>query len=199
MNEWGNNPATYEAIGSMLGGVGVIAVFVSTLLAWQGLRETKAQRQAAERELAVRMRPWVGLFGFAFEPARSNAPHKGDALRLNLRNFGILPAQRSQLQLVVRPVTQRDREPDNAVRRQETGSKVLLPGEKGDYRIDLLQYPQFSLWREGRRDVRVEGTFTYTVDQLNFETRFEATIWFSEGVKENDHEVRTNWRNTETA
>lgn len=196
MNDWGNNPATYEAISSVVTAVGVLAVFGSTILGWFALRETKAQREALEREMAVRMRPWVGLFGFGFEP-RKCASNAKDELRILLRNFGSLPAQRANLSLLIHPVKIAENEPDNTIRRHEAGIKTLVPQEEGNYRIDLSQYPQFTVWRESRRDVRVEGTFRYGLDSHDFLTTFEATIWFSESPKENDANVRTNWRNKE--
>jgi hypothetical protein len=113
MNEWGNNPATYEAIGAVVAAVGVIAVFISTLLTWRTLYETRAQRDTMEREMAVRMRPWVGLFGFAYKPVQS----RGDTLCLLLRNFGPLPAQRAKLSLVLQPLKPIDKEPDNPIKR----------------------------------------------------------------------------------
>src|SRR5205807_4539275 len=117
MNEWGNNPATYQAIGSLIAAFGVLAVFISTLLAWRSFHETRAQRKATEREIAVRMRPWVGLFGFSFDPS----PPKGNAIHLLLRNFGPLPAQRANLSLVLRPRKPINYEPDNPLSRSEQG------------------------------------------------------------------------------
>lgn len=192
MGEWGNNPATYQAVSSVVGAVGVVALFVSTLLAWRALRETRAQRQAIEREMAVRMRPWVGLFGFRFDPSGPS----GNTLFLLLRNFGVLPAQQANLSLVIRPLQPEENEPDNPIRRSERGEKVLLPNEEGNYTIDLSKYSQFALWRNARRDVRVEGVFSYAIDALPLRTSFEATLWFSEGDYANDRNVRINWRNT---
>ena len=194
MNEWGHNPATYQAIGSVVGAAGVVAVFVSTLLAWRALRETRAQRQAIEREMAARMRPWVGLFAFTFRPSRASS---GDVLVLNLRNFGQLPAQRASLSLLVRPQKLADADSDNLIRRCEEGTKVLLPGEEGNYTIRLSEYPQFAVWRAARRDVQVEGTVCYCVDGLPFKTSFQATIWFHGTDYGSDEQVRINWRNTE--
>lgn len=191
LSEWGNNPATFEAIGTVVSAASVFAVFISTLLAWRALKETKAQRNTMEREIAVRMRPWVGLFGFAFQPSDSAE----EELTLCLRNFGALPAQRAGLSLTIRPVKAIDNEPDNPIKRHEQGAKVLLPGEEGNYRVPLSQYPQFEAWRRMRRDVRIEGTFTYAVDRLEFGTELEATIWFSECALECDATVRINWRN----
>jgi hypothetical protein len=195
MNEWGNNPATYEAIGSVVGAIGVLAVFISTLLAWRSLHETRAQRQATEREFAVRMRPWVGLFGFGYNPSES----RGGMLHLLLRNFGPLPAQRANLSLVLRPLKPIDKEPDNPIRREEQGTKALLPEEEGNYVIDLSPYPQFAEWRTARRDVRVEGIFKYSLDQFEFKTEMEGMIWFSESPQENGQEVKINWRNKEAS
>jgi hypothetical protein len=111
MNERGNNPGTYQAIASVVASIPVSAVFISTLLAWRSLCETKAQRQATEREIAVRMRPWVGLFGFAFDPKGT----KEDTLQLLLRNFGPLPGQQAKLSLSLRPLNPIDNEPDKVI------------------------------------------------------------------------------------
>lgn len=192
MNDWGNNPATYQAIGAVVAAVGVFAVFVSAHLAWRALRETRAQREAIEREMAARMRPWVGLFGFGFDPTGRS----GNTLSVELRNFGTLPAQHANLSLTIRPLNPLSNEPDNAITRAERGEKVLLPNEQGNYTINLSEYPQFSVWRAARRDVRVEGMFSYALDGIAFRTAFEATVWFSEGEFANDRTVRINWRNT---
>jgi hypothetical protein len=195
MNEWGNNPASYEAIASLISAVGVIAVFISTLLTWRALHETKSQRQSMEREIAVRMRPWVGLFGFDYKLDQS----RGGTLYLLLRNFGPLPAQRANLSLVLKPLKPNDKEPDNSIKREEHGLKALLPEEEGNYVIDLTPYPQFAEWRSAGRDIRVDGLFKYSVDQFEFKTEMEGTIWFSEYVPEHGKAVRVSWRNKEAS
>jgi len=62
MNDWGNNPSTYQAIGAIFSSFGILAAIVYTFLTWRLFRETKAQRQAIENEMAARVRPWIGLF-----------------------------------------------------------------------------------------------------------------------------------------
>lgn len=62
---WGNNPETYQAISGVVAAIGI-------LFAWWSLRETQAQRRSIEREMAVRMRPWMGLFDFKFMPSDAN-------------------------------------------------------------------------------------------------------------------------------
>jgi len=196
MSEWGNNPETYQAFGSLVTALGVIALFCSTLFAWWSLRETQAQRKAVEREMAARMRPWMGLFAFSFEPAVPESEHTEDVIKLLLKNFGALPAQTVHLSLCVCPIKREDSEHENAVHREETGGdKALLPGEDGDYRIVLSEYPQFVTWRDARRDVQIKGTLGYTLDQFRFKTDFEAAILFSTGSKEDDAKVNLRWRN----
>jgi len=99
MNEWGNNPATYQAIGAIFSFIGIIAVFI----AWRSLKESKAQRLAIEDEMAARMRPWVGLFGCDFNLNLDGDPSL-DELHLLLRNFGSLPAQNAYLTLKIVPL-----------------------------------------------------------------------------------------------
>jgi hypothetical protein len=72
---------------------------------------------------------------------------------------------------------------------------ALLPDEEGNYFIELVSYPQFAIWKEKRRDVRIEGIFTYSLDQFQFKTEFEATIWFSEADELPDSNTKINWRN----
>ena len=152
------------------------------------------QRRAVDREMAARMRPWVGLFDFGFEPA---APQQGnDVLRLLLRNCGALPAQRAQLNLVLHPAKPDDNEAGRPIQWQEVGVKALVPGEDGNYGIDLSKYPQFAQWREARCDVVIEGTMTYSLDQTNFRTGFEAALRFSEEPNA-EGRVKTRWRNEE--
>jgi hypothetical protein len=177
--------------------VGVVAVILTLYVYYRQLRTMDEQRRAVEREMAARMRPWVGLFGFGFEPAAP--PRQGsDVLRLLLRNCGALPAQRAQLSLVLHPAEPGSDEADRPLHWQEVGVKALVPGEDGNYGIDLSKYPQFAQWREARRDVLVEGRMTYSLDQAGFQTQFEAALRFSEEPDSEGH-VRTRWRNQEVA
>ena len=193
MNEWGNNPATYQAIGAIATAIGIIAVFASTILAWNSLKESKAQRKAIEDEMAVRMRPWVGLFGCAFK--LNFEDEKGiDELQLILRNFGALPAKRAYLETTIIPLKKDDYEPINPISTKETGSKVLLPSEEGDYKINLTNYPQFLQWKKERRDLRVDGHFSYSLGNLNFHSQFECILRFGVLNLENKS-FKLNWRN----
>lgn len=199
MNEWGNNPATYQAIGAVFTSIGIIAVFISTILAWNSLRETKAQRQAIENEMAARMRPWVGLFNCKFNlnlEIENNIKTENviDELHLLLRNFGTLPVQKAYLKVIILPLKINEYEPSNPIKTEEEGSKVLLPLEEGNYKINLTNYPQFSTWKNERRDLRVEGTFSYSLSNLNFISQFECILRFGVPNTENKH-FKLNWRN----
>jgi hypothetical protein len=186
MEAWGWNPATVEAIAAATTTLGVF-------LAWLALRESRAQRAAFESEMASRLRPWVGLYGFEFK-ADTGSNDRG-SIGIVVRNFGPLPAQRAKLCLTLRPVQTVGSEPDNPVRRDEAGLKALLPGEDGNYTIDLSQYPQFTAWRLDRRDVQVEGHFSYALDERQFRTEFEGIIWFSGSQVALDGKLKINWRN----
>jgi hypothetical protein len=142
------------------------------------------------------MRPWVGLFGFGLVSWES-ALGTRDGLHLLLRNFGALPAQRASLQLTIRPLKWEDNEPDNSIRWQERGVKALVPGEEGDYRVEVSNFSQWIAWRDARRDLGVEGAFTYWLDQASFTTKFEAKLQFSTCAKSEDHNLRPSWRNLE--
>lgn len=197
MNEWGNNPATYQAIGAIFTSIGIIAVFVSTILAWRSLRETKAQRRAIEDEMAVRMRPWVGLFNCSFN-LQLEGEDGVDELHLLLRNFGTLPAQKAYLKITIIPLKVDEYEPSNPIKTEETGTKVLLPLEEGNYKINLANYPQFSIWKNERRDLRVDGYFSYSLGNLNFYSQFECLLRFGVLNSENKH-FKLNWRNQEAS
>src|ERR1043166_360805 len=91
----------FEIAQLAIQGVGVVAVILTLYVYYRQLRTMDRQQRAVEREMAARMRPWVGLFGFAFEPAAR--AEQRDVPRLLLRNCGALPAQRTRLTLVLRP------------------------------------------------------------------------------------------------
>jgi hypothetical protein len=196
MNEWGNNPATWEAIGATVSAIGIIAVGLSTWAALGSLSETKAQRRAIENEMAARMRPWVGLFNCDF-----NLNFDGlepDELNLLLRNFGTLPAQKASLTITLAPLKENDGEPSNPIKKEESGSKVLLPQEEGNYRITLSDYPQFAPWKNDKRDLKVTGEFSYCLGNANFNSRFLCTLKFGMPGPENKP-FKLNWRNLEVS
>jgi len=192
MSDWGNNPATWEAISTTVSAVGIVAVGLSTWAALRSLSETKAQRRAIENEMAARMRPWVGLFACDFN--LDFGGQEPDELNLLLRNFGALPAQNACLSVTLVPLTENDNDPSNPIRREESGSKVLLPQEEGNYRISLSDYPQFATWKKDKRDLKVTGEFSYCLGSSNFNSRFLCTLKF--GVPNNGNKpFKLNWRN----
>ena len=195
MSEWGNNPATYQAIGAIFSSAGIFAVFISTILAWRSLRETRSQRRAIEAEMAARMRPWIGLFSCKFNiNVDDKTKFDIDELHLLLRNFGTLPAQKAFLKTTIVPLKIDDYEASNPIMTEEKGSKVLLPLEEGNYKINLSNYPQFATWKEERRDLRVDGDFSYSLGDLSFHSRFECVLRFGLLNTENKH-FKVNWRN----
>jgi hypothetical protein len=191
MNEWGNNPATYQAIGAIFSSIGIIAIFI----AWQSLKESKAQRLAIQDEMAARRRPWVGLFGCDFI-----LPVEGgsglDELHLLLRNFGTLPAQNAFLTIMIIPLRIDNYEPSDRIVSEEKGGKVLLPDEEGNYKINLSNYPQFLTWKEERRDLRVEGNFLYKLSNREFSSVFECVLRYGI-VNSKNKQFKINWRNIE--
>lgn len=188
MDEWGLNPSTVRAIASVVTAIGVI-------FAWLSLRERKKRRQAIEREMAVRMRPWMGVFDFDFLPAFKREGRDEDALFLLLKNFGALPAQKAKVRMKAYPRVKEDKEPDNTAEWEEEGEKSILPGEDGNYTIAVSKYPQFESWRSKRRDVKIDGAVSYALDEEEFETEFAAFIMFSECEEKDDDGVKIKWRN----
>lgn len=81
---------------------------------------------------------------------------------------------------------------------EEKGSKVLMPSEEGNYKISLSNYPQSATWKKERRDIRVDGDFSYSIDDLNFHSRFECILRFGVPNTDNKH-FKVNWRNQDAA
>jgi hypothetical protein len=187
--------SAFEFAQLIVQGVGVTAVLVTLYFYYRQLHTMDRQQLAIEREMAARMRPWVGLFGFEFESTIA-ADGPVDVLRVLLRNCGALPAQGAQLQLVIRPAKSAAGEVDRPIHWQEQSKKALVPGEDGKYRIELSQHPQFGQWRAARRDVVIEGAMSYELDQTQFRTAFEAVLRFSESP-DAAGAVKTRWRNQE--
>jgi hypothetical protein len=176
--------------------VGVVAVTLTLFVYYRQMRTMDQQRRATEREMAARMRPWVGLFGVSFEPGTLAPAQSGERLGLLLRNCGALPAQNAHLKLMLRPVEHREDPDDASVTWEESGVKALVPGEDGNYSIELSRYMRFGKWREARRDVEIEGVMNYMLDERKFHTQFVATLRFSEEL-ELAGNVKMRWRNRE--
>ncbi len=113
-----------------------------------------------------------------------------------LRNCGTLPAQKARLSLVLHPLKKEDHEENEPICWEEIGVKALVPGEEGNYHIDLSRYPRFTTWREAHRDIVIDGRMVYMLDQTTYKTEFEATLRFGEEL-EHDGCVKTRWRNCE--
>lgn len=175
-------------------GTGVIAVVLTLYVYYRQMRTMDAQRQASEREMALRMRPWVGLFGLEHRTVPTPG-QPSDVVILTLRNFGTLPAQRARLDLEFVPIGDSRSEPSDAIRREETGVKALVPGEEGNYTVDCSDYPQFARWRASRTDIRILGTMHYALDTTSFRSHFEGKLRFSELPI--DGKVAIGWRNSE--
>lgn len=181
---WGNNPQTWSVVLAAVTAVGVVVLFLN-------LRESRSQRQALEGEIAARMRPWVGLFGFYFERSAEEI----NFLRPLLKNFGALPALDARLRLRIGPVESSDSEDE--IRWTESAVKVLMPSEDGDYKIDMSQYPQFEIWRAAARDMHVHGDFEYGSNGFSrLSSSFAATIEFRGVPGSALAEVNVKWRNT---
>jgi hypothetical protein len=183
---WGLNPATVEALATALAALFAFAAFY---VARRSLRAAKTQTAAMESEINSRMRPWVGLFGFAF-----NDDSGDQTLNVVLRNFGSLPADNANLVVTVSPHTLNPGEQPNPARNNKTEKKALMPLEDGNYTIRLSPYPQIATWVAAKRDLAVEGTFTYTLGERKFESTFAAELWFSRSRRP-DGSLQSNWRN----
>lgn len=200
MDEWGFNPASVEAVATA-------SAVIAVSFAWLSLRESKEQRRIVEDEISSRMRPWIGLFEFEFvEEANGKR-----TMRILLRNFGPLPAQNARLSLTIEPKVAVQGETVDVITFKEPNCKVLMPGEEGKYPIDITSNDRLRKWIAASRDVVVKGSFEYALGDRDFQTEFEATIWFSRSARptrrrgtlsalsrQTPHAtmVDTNWRNT---
>jgi|AntDeeMinimDraft_5_1070356.scaffolds.fasta_scaffold20455_2 hypothetical protein len=193
MIQWGNNPATWQAIASIISAIGIIALFISAFLAWRTYKIAKARRTAIEREMTYRLRPWIGLFCAKFIP--SGKGDREEVLKLQLKNIGSLPAQNGILEVKAFPVFRDHKEPNNAIRRPQRESKTLFPNEDINYSIELFRYKQFKDWRINRRDILVEGTMNYMLDDSNYESKFEVKILLSQSESIDDNNVPILYRN----
>ena len=193
MDSWGNNPATYQAVGAVFSSVGIIAVIIYTYLTWRLFQETKTQRVAIEGEMAARMRPWVGLFAcnvnLDFETGKQL-----DELSLLIKKFGPLPAQRASLSLEIVPLNNMGYPSTDVIQIKEDGAKVLMPAEEGNYKINLSEYQQFLAWKLEKQSFRVIGTYSYSLADLNLNSQFECIVRFDVPNWTNPY-YKLNWRN----
>lgn len=188
-DNWGWNPAALEAWATLAAGVFAFAAFVIALLSW---RAAKKQTDTVEGEIASRMRPWVGLFGFEFTHGAGGAKPRLDIL---LKNFGPLPAHRAHLTIVIEPQDALNHEKDNPVVHKEPyEDKALMPEEDGNYGFPVERYPLLAQWVSAERDLLIDGCFTYAHAGREFKSLFQAKIWLRQ-ERSPDGQVKTNWRN----
>jgi hypothetical protein len=185
MDEWGWNPAAVGALGTASASVFAVVAVVFAAMSW---RVSKKQTVALVREIDSRMRPWVGLFDFDF------TDDMGDQrLRILLRNFGPLPAQKADLDVVVCPHQLIAGEQPNPARICKDEEKTLMPTEEGNYAVRLSPYPQVATWISDNRDILIRGTFSYALGSKRFESKFVVELWFSRARRGGS--VQRSWRN----
>lgn len=192
---WGNNPGTYQAVGAIVTSVGIILLGLYTLYTYWSLRELRAQREAQERELTFRLRPWLGVFEFGFRSANPSIAGDEDAIIFLMKNAGALPAQRVDLRLAIFPARWNENERENPIHWSEGGAKTVFPGEDGNYTVRLSDYPQFARWRSACRDVKVEGDVAYRLGGTSYRTTSEGAFLFSLSTEGDDSAVKVPWRN----
>lgn len=178
---WGWDPATLEAWATAVGAGFAIVAAVFAGLTWRG----------SSSEVNARMRPWVGVDEFKFFRGSDGRP----LLFVLLKNTGTLPAQKALLELRIEPAEPRPGEQANPIINKKDEEKVLVPQEDGNYTIGLAQYAQLEPWIADKRDLKVEGTFTYALEKKKFKSKFVADLLFSRPVPA-DKEVDWRWRNT---
>jgi hypothetical protein len=197
MNEWGNNPFTYQAIAVIVLSFGVVAIFIIAFVVWSSFRKINLQRKVYEDKMIARMRPWIGLFNCEFNLDMEDK--KGiDELHLLLKNYGNLPAQKASLRTRIMPLNKNNLDITNPIVTEEVDLKVLLPLEEGNYKINLTNYPQFLTWKRERCDLIVNGEFLYSLSNDNYYLRFECILKF--GIPNADNKYfKLNWRNQEVS
>ena len=176
--------AKVQTIAAVVTAAGVVILLL-------GLLESRAQRRVMEAEIAARMRPWVGAFSVAM------AADNPDCLLAVVRNFGPLPALAAHLAFTI-GTTSNDLNPDGeSILWEETpGAKALMPGEEGNYRIDLSDRAEFQAWRVSRRHLIAVGSVSYAHAGLLHMTKVEAVL-VSDPLNEEPRYVVKRWRNTD--
>ncbi len=192
---WGWNPASVEAGATFAAAIFAVVAAVIAGISWHQSRT----------EISSRMRPWVGLYDFAFLRDENGKPR----LLVLLRNVGPLPAQRAHLVVEIKPrFLDRLGEVIVPIRSEKFEDKALMPDEDGHFGIRLDQYRDLETWISAKRDLDVAGVFTYALGNRKFELKFHAELWFSRPKpsrplrsrlslkKPTTGLVKTNWRNT---
>ncbi|BBX01938.1 hypothetical protein BST36_30025 [Mycolicibacterium moriokaense] len=156
----------------------------AVIFAWLTWRQSRS-------EISSRLRPWVGLDDFKYELDHTGKPH----LYVKLLNSGPLPALNAHLIVEVKPCVKED--PDEVIvsaRSEKFEKKALMPSEPGHYTILLKPYPQVQTWIDAERNLSIDGTFTYALGKVKYESKFAAELWFAK-PRRPDGSLKTNWRN----
>lgn len=195
-NSWGWDPSSIAAAGTAGGAILAAVAAYFAFRSWQQMRiqteALKTQTSALDNEIRDRMRPWVGVHDLEFRRDPKDSP----ILFILFKNLGPLPAQNSDLVVDIEPRVLNHNERPNPIHNTRDEEKVLVPAEEGNYNIQLGEYAQLEKWIADKRDLKIEGTFTYALAERKFESKFAAELWFSRSEVPEGKLVHTNWRNT---
>ena len=187
--DWGWNLQTLQAAGSIgttFAALGIIATLFLTMRA----------TQVAQREVASRMRPWLGVSDVKFEASGGTAPSPTDLVIIEYHNVGALPSQNAKIYLRLEP--EKSEEPpsttqdDEPVVLEEPLLGSIFPNEPSKQRFKI-QGTRVPSWRQGRRTVLVIGEFQYALDGKRFRTEFEVKLDFTSDANHPDiswHNIR---------
>ena len=179
--EWGWNPATFQAIGS-------IAVFRTLAVALWAIFHTRG-------EASLRTRPWVGIIGFDYASGLGTTQEPVEGLMLHYHNVGLLPAHSLEIRHVTVAVADNDYfELDGWT------IGTVFPNEPSREAITFHgdDATRFIQWREAHREVVVQGTLSYLLGKKKYHTEFEINLHFSDAPTGDPPKYPTGWSN-ETA
>lgn len=161
MNEWGWNPASFQAIGSLITiGVLILALWTASQ-ARRSANAAQASANVVAKESELRTRPWLSFTGCRWR-------NGVDTITMGFRNVGALPAQdvTSSVQ-VFRP----DGLETASVKESDLG--IVFPGGLANHNIYSDLFPE---WMEQQLNVPFEGLVTYRFGDAWHVTRFKGTI-----------------------
>ena len=200
LSDWGNNPGTWQAIGAAVSAVGLLGLIASLLLAWRSVRETRAQRLTAEREIGDRMRPWIGVYEAS---CRVGLDYEADigTLSINAKNAGPLPALAVHMQGVLTAEREDGESRPEAdltyIWHEYAERKAIMPSEDGNYTVELGPVPFFARSLKTRRNVEFQGRIDYQSGSRKFYSTFQIILRLDSFSSDMGQEVPLYWHNEE--
>ena len=164
----------WEIAAVCIGAATLVAFLIILFYSRQTAEEARRANIRADKEMNVRIRPWLGVVAAEYIVGTALDPITEDAFNISYTNVGMLPAADVVLTMVTTPENPAYFWPDIQI-------GTILPHEDS---IIRLSSPLLRLYRDSTPIFKFNGSFEYRSGETHYVTKFAGTQSFQEGKPE---------------